>query len=76
MTKTIITPENNSIMLPIPKEYAGKKLEVLMYAIDELSEDAPQPKTMSSYKGILTPKEAEQLQQYVKESREEWDKNI
>ncbi len=60
MTKTVITPENNSILLSIPKEYVGKKIEVLMYAIDELSESASQPKTMSLYKGILTQEEADQ----------------
>ena len=76
MTKTIVTPENNSIILPVPKEYVGKKLEVLMYSIEELSENNSQPKTIASYKGILTSEEAEQLLQYVKQSREEWDKNI
>ena len=76
MTKTVITPENNSILLTIPKEYVGKKIEVLMYAVDELSENSQQPKTMSLYKGLLTPEEAEDLQEYVKQSREEWDKNI
>lgn len=76
MTKTIVTPENNSILLPVPDEYVGKKLEVLMYAVEELSENEPQRKTMASYKGILTSEEAERLQQYVKQSREEWDNNI
>lgn len=72
MTKTIITPENNSILLPVPKEYVGKKLEVLMYALEELSENRPQLNTMASFKGVLTTEEAEQLQEYVKQSRGEW----
>lgn len=42
-----------------------------MYAVEELSEN--EQEKMVSYKGILTFEEAEQLQQYVKQSREEWD---
>lgn len=42
-----------------------------MYAVEELSENKPRSNTMSSYKGILTSEEAKQLQQYVKQSREE-----
>jgi hypothetical protein len=76
MTRTIITPENNSILLPVPDEYVGKKLEVLIYAVEELSENKPQQKTMEFYKGILTSEEAQQLQRHVKQSREEWDNNI
>ena len=76
MTKTIITPENNKVLLSVPEEYVGKKLEVLMYAIEELSENKNSQKTMAAYKGILTKEEAEQLQESVKQSREEWDNNI
>ncbi|GEO11012.1 hypothetical protein [Segetibacter aerophilus] len=76
MTKTIITPANNNVLLAIPDSYIGKKIEVLMYAVEELSESTLLPKTMSSYKGILTSEEAEQLQEYVKQSREEWDTSI
>jgi hypothetical protein len=61
MTKTIITPENNSVLLSVPEEYVGKKLEVLMYAVEELSENKISQQPMSAYKGILTREEAEQL---------------
>ena len=47
-----------------------------MYAIEELSENKNSQKTMAAYKGILTKEEAEQLQESVKQSREEWDENI
>lgn len=76
MTKTIIIPENNNVLLSVPDEYIGKKLEVLMYAVEELSENKAPQKTMSAYRGSLTNEEAEQLQEYVKQSREEWNKNI
>ncbi|MCW3110968.1 MAG: hypothetical protein JWQ09_5474 [Segetibacter sp.] len=76
MTKTIITPENNKVLLSVPEEYVGKKLEVLMYAVEELSESKKTQQTMSAFKGILTSEETEQLREYVKQSREEWDNNI
>jgi hypothetical protein len=31
---------------------------------------------MSSFKGILSSDEADQLQEFVKKSREEWDRDI
>ncbi|HEX8462540.1 MAG TPA: hypothetical protein VF623_13965 [Segetibacter sp.] len=76
MTKTIITPEENNIVLAIPDAYVGKKLEVLMYAIEELAESKPVQNKMSAFKGTLTNEEAEQLHEYVKQSREEWNSNI
>jgi mono/diheme cytochrome c family protein len=76
MTKTIITPEENNIVLAIPDAYVGKKLEVLMYAIEELAESKSVQNKMSAFKGTLTNEEADQLQEYVKQSREEWNSNI
>ena len=63
-------------MLSVPDKYVGKKIEVLMYAAEELSESKPSHITMSAYKGILSNGEADQLQMYIKQSREEWDNSI
>ncbi len=71
MTKTFITPENNNIFLSVPEEYIGKKIEVLMYAVDEVDELKTET-TMAEFEGILSEDEANQLQEYVKQSREEW----
>lgn len=73
MIRTIIIPENKDVHILIPDKYIGKKLEVLLYAMDEPLDVLPEKvNTMAAYKGILTPKEAGQLQEYVKKSREEW----
>ena len=32
MIKTIVTPKNNNLYLPIPDSYIGKEIEVLVYA--------------------------------------------
>jgi len=74
MIRTVITPENKDVHILIPDDYIGRKLEVLLFAADEPTDIAPEKvSTMAGYKGILTPKEAEQLQEYVKKSREELD---
>ncbi len=38
MIKTFATPQNDSYNLAIPNNYIGKKIEILFYALDELSE--------------------------------------
>jgi hypothetical protein len=50
----------------------------LLYLKEELNDASaePQPKTMSAYKGVLTAEEANNLQEYVKKSREDWDRNF
>ncbi len=77
MIRTTITPDNKDVHILIPDDYVGRKLEVLLYATDEPTDIQPEKvSTMAAYKGILTSEEAEQLQEYVKKSREEWDRNI
>jgi hypothetical protein len=78
MVRTIVTPENNLLSLSIPNSYVGKKIEVLYYAVDEVEEEAKPVKTntMAHFKGILSEEEANQLQEYVKKSREEWDRGF
>ena len=39
MVRTIVTPENNSLLLSIPNGYIGKKIEVLYFAIDKVMEE-------------------------------------
>ena len=35
MIRTVITAENNTIILSLPDDYIGKQLEVIAFAIDE-----------------------------------------
>ncbi len=60
----------------IPDSYVGKKLEVLMYAADEPQDVQPEYHVMAPFRGILTVNEADELQDYVKKSREEWERDI
>lgn len=80
MVRTVLTPDNISVKLSIPRKYVGRKIEVIYYPIDEVIEEktetAKEPKTMAAFKGLLSEKEADELQEYVTKSREEWERDI
>lgn len=77
MIRTILIPDNTDVHLSIPDDYVGRKIEVMCYPVDELVENKPKlPKSMASFKGVLSAEESDQLQEYVKKSREEWDRDI
>ncbi len=73
MTRTRITPQQADFLLPIPPQYIGKKLEVLLYAVEELTEAAPAASTMAQFWGIISPETGRDLQQRTDTSRNEWD---
>ena len=77
MIKTVIIPQNDSYSLVIPKNYIGKKLEVLLYAFDELVEEkAIEKKKPSDFFGTLSKEEGEKFHTYITKAREEWGRNI
>ena len=77
MLKTVITPQESAFSLNIPAHYVGKRLEVLIYSIDELPVTRkPSKKKPSDFFGTLTAQEGEEFQNYIAESRLEWDRNI
>lgn len=39
MIRTVITPDKNFLSLNIPDKYIGKKMEIIAFAVDELSDD-------------------------------------
>ena len=77
MLKEFIIPQKSTYTLSIPANYIGKKVEVLIYSIDELSENKElNKKKPSDFFGILSLSEGEEFQKYVTNSRLEWEKNI
>ncbi|HXS57822.1 MAG TPA: hypothetical protein VN726_16925 [Hanamia sp.] len=78
MIRTVLIPDNTDVHLSIPNDYVGRKIEVMCYPVDELVEksESLSPKSMRSFKGVLSAEEADQLQEYVKKSRDEWDRDI
>ena len=78
MLKTVITPNESTYSLPIPPHYIGKRLEVLLYSCDEFFENkAPSnSKKPSDFFGTLSAAEGEKFQDYVTNSRSEWNRDI
>lgn len=76
MTRTTITPSSSNIVLAVPEEYIGKKIEVLMFDVEEviLQTSASGNKLKpSQLRGFLSKETAQSLQEHVQQSRNEWD---
>jgi hypothetical protein len=79
MIHTTVTPINTEVNLTIPKEYIGKKVEVLLYTLEEAEPNhvvATTKKKPSDYAGSLSSKSAKQFLKYIEQSRNEWERNI
>ena len=79
MIRTSITPEETDIHLSVPQKYVGRKIEVLIYPVDELT-DEPEKKSKkkkpSDFKGTLSKEEGLKFHEYLKEARNEWERNF
>jgi hypothetical protein len=76
MIKTVTIPQKNSFNLSIPNNYIGKKIEILIYAVDELTEQSTLPtntKLSDKYRGIITKEQGLELNEHIKQMRSEWN---
>ena len=78
MLRMTITPYENSYLLPIPAGYIGKTVEILLYSTTENIENnqAFTGKKPSDFFCTLSVVEGEKFQDYVSNSRLEWNRNI
>ncbi|MDX2128517.1 MAG: hypothetical protein SFU91_05720 [Chloroherpetonaceae bacterium] len=78
MIKKILTPQQNSYNLSIPPNYIGKKIEILIYALDEVVPEkfASPKKTFSDFCGILSESDYQSLKAHSEEARKEWNRDI
>lgn len=80
MIRTTLIPDTADISIHLPNNYVGRKIEVLLYAVDELSEAGTTIKKIdnSGLRGSLNLSENEykDFQQYAKNIRNEWEKDI
>ena len=80
MIRTFVIPtqSNYKVTLDFPEDYVGEEIEIIAFKKHEglKEESLSKPYNMERFRGILTFEEADQLQEYVKTSRKEWDKNI
>ena len=79
MIRTTIKPRKRTVTVNVPKSYLGKKIEVLMFAIDEIETNATastSKKKPSDFAGTISKKSAEAISKHVTKSRNEWQRDI
>jgi hypothetical protein len=76
MTKTVAIPQQNNLNLVIPNQYIGKKIEIIMYALEEIIEEKPVKKTMADFWGTLSDETAHEINKQVTESRNSWEERL
>jgi len=74
----VVTPKNTDLHLLIPKDYVGRQVEVLLYATDELKEEKKPAKINASLRGKLnlSDQQHKDFDQYLKDTRNEWNRDI
>ena len=78
MVRTLVTPKEQNISILVPESYIGKEIEVLLYAVDELKEEKGKTNANNSakYKGIFSKEEGAKFNDYIKQARNEWERDI
>jgi hypothetical protein len=79
MIRTTLTPATTKVFLTIPNDYIGKKVEVLLYILEEVEavpSDVTTKKKPSDYAGSLSPEAANKILSYIEKSRNEWERGI
>ena len=82
MILQVIVPQNETYDLKVsfPKDYVGKQVHCLFYIEEEAKTNAPvsplETKKPSDFFGTLSLEEGEKMQDYVNQSRNEWERTI
>ena len=75
MIRTSITPQQTDLHILLPLHYVGKKLELLVYAVDE-TEEPTKKNTMNQFWGAMSNQTAKDLHEQTKINRNQWDNDI
>jgi len=77
MIHTTVTPSTRQVQFEIPNEYIGKELEIIAFAKGEgIGEKASSTKKPSDFFGSLSAEEGQKIQDYLTQSRKEWERDI
>jgi len=78
MVRTLVTTQQQNISILVPQNYVGRQIEVLVYAVDELVEEEKKvtANNAAKYKGIFSKEEGEKFNDYIKQVRNEWDRDF
>jgi len=74
MIRTILKSDQNNLTLTLPDNLVGKLIEIIAFEIKE--EDAMQEQKKSKpseLRGFLSKKSSEKMQDYIRQTRSEWD---
>lgn len=64
MIKTIVVPDSNKLQVDIPEEYIGKKIELLIYAVEEIEQPYEEQTKQDILEGLeLAVKQANMVKQ-------------
>ncbi|MEO7312708.1 MAG: hypothetical protein ABIX01_20145 [Chitinophagaceae bacterium] len=76
LRKIIHTQKNPVLVLDLPKNLQGRRIEVIAFAIEEEATTDTKAVTMGDFFGTLSPEHAESLHQHAKQARNEWDRDF
>lgn len=76
MIKTTLIPQQTNLNILVPQNYIGKKIEVLLYAVDEILINAPKNVTMADFWNVISDETAQKLRKNVAETKDEWENDI
>lgn len=71
--RKIVKVEENRLDLELPKDFTNGDYEVIVLPVNEQKQNEKKP---SDYAGSVTKKEAQVMLANIKESREEWERDI
>lgn len=78
MYKTTVIPTNAQIF--IPNYYVGKKIEVLVYTVDEvtteINTETVSKRKPSDFVGCISKDKAKQMLIDIDQNRDEWNRGI
>jgi len=80
MIQTVVTPETEDITIHVPHSYVGKELKITVSTVTKKGKKQPVKKTFGN-SGLmgslhLTEERYQELQQYAKDVRNEWERDI
>lgn len=75
MVRTILKSNQNDLTIHLPDNLVGKLIEVIAFEVsEELPTDSTRPPLKpSQLRGFLSKETAKTMQDYIKQSRSEWD---
>jgi hypothetical protein len=75
LRKIIHTQKEPVLVLDLPKNLQGRRIEVIAFAVEDEVETELKPTSMAEFFGTLSPESAEELHKHAKQARSEWDRD-